>query len=119
MNTQIISIFLTSLAFCISQLSGNEEIKYPPGATDLVPNQRFEEFRPQLREKIEFTPKAIDLSQFEIIDEDEQPEGMNEWKINYDSTILQLSLENEKLKKEISELEQRVSKLEELLNQKT
>ena len=114
MNKQTISIFLTSLACITYPLKGNEELKYPAGATDLVPDQRFEQFKDPKFDTLTFKVKVED-----IVWDKEIIEGLNEYQFDYPSEVIELKLENEKLKKEISDLKQRVSKLEALLNPKS
>ena len=91
---------------------------YPPGATDLVPDQRFDEYKIKNLETLSFTVKAVDID-WDFDWDKVEVEGLDTFQIDYPASILELRLENEKMKKEILELKLRLSKLEELLNQKS
>lgn len=114
MNIHTILIFVASLACYLTAVKGNEGLKYPPGATDLVPDQRFNEFKLRNIETVSFTVKAVDIQWDQV-----EIKGLNEYQFDYPTEIIELKLENEKLKKEVSELKQRLSRLEALLNPKS
>ena len=93
---------------------------YPPGAADLVPNQRLEEFELENSPTLSYRWKTGNVGKWKTggIDWDKvEIKELDTYHINYPSTILELRLENEMMKKEISELKLRLSKLEEILNQ--
>ena len=122
MRDQMLPILLFSLACFILPLNGEHEPLYPPGATDLVPNQRLEEFKLENSPTLSFRWKAGDIGKWKTgdIDWDKvEIEGLDTYQIAYPSTILELRLQNEMMKTEISELKLRLSKLEKVLNQKS
>lgn len=116
MNIQTTLIFVASLACYLATATGNEGLKYPPGATDLVPDQRFNEFKLRNIETVSFTVKAVDI-QWDF--QWDEVEGLNEYQFDYPTEIVEFKLENEMLKKQIAELKLRLSKLEALLNSKS
>jgi len=118
MNIHTILIFVASLACYLTAAKGNEGLKYPPGATDLVPDQRFNDFKLRNIETVSFTVKAVDI-QWDHQWDQVEIKGLNEYQFDYPTEIIELKLENEKLKKEVSELKQRLSRLEALLNPKS
>lgn len=78
MNIQTTSIFLTLLVCYTLQLNGNEELEYPPGTIDLVPDHRFEQFKDP-----KFDTVALKVKVEDIVYDEVGTEGLNEYRIDY------------------------------------
>ncbi|WP_269523341.1 hypothetical protein [Coraliomargarita parva] len=108
MNIRTITTFAALLL--VLSLNGNDEAKFPSGATDLVPDQRFDKFKEAKMETVSFTVNLEDIKW-----EEEPGAELSVFQVDYPAEIMELRIENEKLKQEISELDRRLSVLEKLL----
>ena len=113
MKIRLRLLLLLAIVAALNSSKGNEEAKLPMGATDLVPDERFDPYKPRELERIEYSKPKIDWSKVRI-----EYEGAEEFSELHTWTFEPLEdvrKENQKLKERVSELELRVSELEELL----
>ena len=116
MNKQIRSISTLSIFAFFSISLADGETPLPLGASDLVPDKRFDEFR--IKEtKIEPIRWKWNAESVKLIFEDDDS-TLGEFKFADQWAVAELQIENEKLKARVSELESRLSKLEGLLSPK-
>lgn len=101
-------------------MEGNEESKLPLGATDLSPDHRFEKFKEKRIPQEEFASSESPWKPMkELAWPEETKEKLNQYQTEYSIEIIELMLENQEMKREISDLQKRVSKVEELLKQRS
>ena len=111
---RITSIF--SLIAFLGVAVANTETPYPLGTSDLVRDQRFDEFK--VKEiKIEPIRWSWNAESVELTYEGNES-TLSQFKFADQVTVTELQIENQKLKQRVAELEQRLSKLEELLSGK-
>jgi hypothetical protein len=97
----------------LSVSAANEETPLPLGASDLVPDKRFDQFRTK-ETKIEPISWKWSADSVQLVYESDDS-TLGEFKFADQWAIAELQLENQKLKEKVSELESRLSKLEGLL----
>jgi hypothetical protein len=109
---RITSIF--SLIAFLGAAVANTETPYPLGTSDLVRDQRLDEFKVEEIEPIRWTWNAESV---ELTYEGNES-TLSQFKFADQVTVTELQIENQKLKQRVAELELRLSKLEELLTAK-
>ena len=112
---RITSIF--SLIALLGAAVANTETPYPLGTSDLVRDQRLNEFIVKEEIKIEPIRWAWNAESVELTYEGSES-SLSQFKSADQVTVNELQAENHKLKQRVDELELRLSKLEELLSDK-
>lgn len=116
MKYQIKSILALSSIALLTSANGYEETPLPLGASDLVSDQRFDQY--QLKEtKIEPVTWIWDSKSVELIYEGKDS-SLGEFKFADQWSVAALQVENQKLKERVTDLELRLSKIEGLLTTK-
>ena len=95
----------------------NTETPYPLGTSDLVRDQRLNEFIVKEEIKIEPIRWTWNAESVELTYEGSES-SLSQFKFADQVTVNELQAENHKLKQRVDELELRLSKLEELLSDK-
>ena len=116
MKNQIICILSFSLIAFINSTKGNEGTHLPIGAPDLVPDERFDQYRPR-ETQIEPIRWTWDAKSVELVYE-ENDSTLGEFKFADQWSVAALQLENKRLKERVTELELKLAKLEEILTTK-
>lgn len=111
MKKQTTPIILVLSLALLTSVCESEEATLPAGATDLVADLRFEEYKPFKAERIDTTEWKIESGQYDLKYEGDDPNFEN-YHFDTESTMVALLIENQKLKERVSKLEKRLDKLE-------
>lgn len=98
----------------MSPAKSNDETPLPLGASDLLTDERFDQYRPE-KTKIDPIQWTWNAESVELI-YGEKDSTFGEFTLADQWAVAELQIENQELKERVSELESRLSKLEGLLS---